>query len=148
MLFRSTPMVYKTLFEEMDFRVLDVCCKEHVQEVLNDHPLKPGILPQSIVYMIDLTQSEEELKKSRMEFQNWMAYLTKVYGKRNFEKTPVSILYNKLDLNPEANLEEFKAQFYIDHPLLKQQAISVKKNIGLEQSFKWIVQNIKVATKF
>ncbi|MFO8018989.1 MAG: ADP-ribosylation factor-like protein, partial [Promethearchaeia archaeon] len=37
-----SPQVYDLIFEETDFRVLDICCEEHVKEVFEEHPIEPG----------------------------------------------------------------------------------------------------------
>ena len=106
-----TPKVLQLIFENVDFRVLDVCCKEHVQAVFEDHPLEPGKLPQAVVYVVDTTATPEKQKEAQAEFYFWMDYLSKQYPVGRFSNIPVMVVFNKVDVKPMFEIEAAKKEF-------------------------------------
>ena len=88
-------------YEQLDFRVLDVCCNEHVKEMLDEHPIEAGKLPQAIVYVIDISIQGNEKKEAIREFHHWISFLKNKYSSKQFSKLPFLILFNKIDLSPK-----------------------------------------------
>lgn len=142
-----TPKVLKAVFENTDFRVLDTCCTEHVQEVLDDHPLDAKKLPQGVVYVVDAGSDGIKMQKSSDEFQYWMEYLNTKYPGNMFSKIPVLVIFNKIDLNPDFDLEEIRDLFNTEKYGLTPRyiAISALEGRGLAENFKWLVNNLSVA---
>jgi GTPase SAR1 family protein len=144
-----TPQVYQLVYDQVDFRVLDICCEEHLQEIFEDHPIEKGKLPQAIVYVIDASKNVDELDQSMEEFDYWMKFLSKKYSKSLFLTVPILILFNKVDLNPAFDLDSYSSRFSpnISGLRLKYAASSVKKGLGLNDNFSWVIQQVKVTQK-
>lgn len=145
-----TPKVYNLIYDNFDFRVLDVCCEAHIKNVFDEHPIEPGKLPQAIVYVIDVSLVGEEKEKSVQEFDMWMDYLAKQYPENVFERIPILIFFNKTDLNPYFDEWEFEKTYKIkDRKLnLKYAFVSAKTGQGLQDNFSWLVKRIKVTEKY
>jgi len=145
-----TPRIFRLIYDKVDFRVLDICCEEHLKEVFEDHPLEPGKLPQAFVYVIDATQNEEDLQNSVEDFNEWTKFLSKEYPKSIYNKLPFLILFNKSDLTPDFDFERYKKLFSPkDFELNTQYTMSsVKTGEGLNQNFSWVVNHIKVTERY
>lgn len=142
-----TPKVLKLYFENTDFRVLDTCCKAHIEEILGDHPLDIKKLPQAVVYVVDVSSNGEKILKNVEEFQYWMEYLDQKYPKGSFSEIPLLIIFNKTDLNPDFDEKEMQELF---NPIKvgitpKYLSTSALKGDGLSDNFKWMLQNITVS---
>ncbi|MBD3194795.1 MAG: hypothetical protein GF317_07060 [Candidatus Lokiarchaeota archaeon] len=145
-----TPRVYDLVFNQIDFRVLDVCCKTHVKNILDDHPLEPGILPEAIVYVLDTTLEEEKQQDSITEFKEWIQYLNEKFPKKLFQKIPFLVLFNKIDLNPGFDIDQY-SELYNDEDFnlnIKYSSSSVVDGQGLNDSFSWLVQNMKLTADY
>ena len=145
-----TPRVMDLVYDQLDFRVLDVCCEEHVKQVFEDHPIEPGKLPQAIVYVVDGLLDVDEQEAYVEEFHEWMQFLAQSYPPSKFKELPVLILFNKVDLSPDLDLEAFKELYSpnLDLENVKHAAVSAKTGQGLEDSFSWLVKGIKVTEKY
>jgi GTPase SAR1 family protein len=145
-----TPQVYQLVYDQVDFRVLDICCEEHLQEIFEDHPIEKGKLPQAIVYVIDASKSVEELNQSVEEFDYWINFLKKQYNKAVFHTIPFLVLFNKKDLNPNFYIEVFKEMYtFEDSNLnLKYAATSAKTGEGLNENFSWLLKQIKITETY
>lgn len=145
-----TPRIYDLLYKEIDFRVLDVCCEEHIKEVFEEHPLERGKLPQAIVYVVDASLNQDSTELSVNEFNEWMFYLSKKYPQGIFKEIPILLLFNKIDLNPDFNLEEYK-ELYEPKNLelnVRYSTSSAKTGNGLPENFSWVVKRIKVTESY
>ncbi len=145
-----TPKVLNLLYKNMDFRVLDVCCNDHVKEVLNDHPLEPGKLPQAIVYVVDATLDGMRLRESIREFKNWMKFLSRKYPSGKFSNIPILVLFNKIDRVQDFNLEKFE-NLYDPTPYgtsAHYDGISAKEGFGINDNFEWLLNSISVSVKY
>jgi len=145
-----TPQIFQLVYDQTDFRVLDVCCDEHIKEIFESHPIERGKLPQAIVYVVDASRSEEDLEKSAVRFGAWMLFLSKKYSITQFKNIPLLILFNKVDLNPQFSLERYKNLFTADMADLniKYSTSSVKTGEGVEKNFSWLVKGIKVTETY
>lgn len=144
-----TPKVYNLLYENMDFRVLDVCCDKHIRNVMKDHPIEPGKLPQAIVNVVDATLEGELLENSVISFKEWMNFLADQYPREKFEKIPILVLFNKVDLVPYFDEVQFEDLFKPDIKglNLKYDSVSGKTGQGINENFSWMVKRIKVTEK-
>lgn len=95
-----TSTIMHSFFERIDFRVIDTCCKEHVLEILDGHPLNARRLPQGIVYVIDVTRTGKDFRESVKNFRYWLDYLSNKYPAGKFAQIPMLIIFNKTDLKP------------------------------------------------
>lgn len=145
-----TPQVFRLVYDQTDFRVLDVCCDEHIKEIFESHPIEKGKLPQAIVYVVDASQTKEDLEKSAVRFGAWMMFLSKKYSMAQFKSIPLLVLFNKVDLNPQFGLEKYRDLFTPDMADLniKYSTSSVKTGEGLENNFSWLVKGIKVTETY
>ena len=139
--------IYKTVYEELDFRVMDTCCDNHVKELLKDHSLKKESLPKAVVYLVDISKKEEELKDSVVNFFKWLEILTDQYPKGEFSKIPILVLFNKVDLRANFDLEEYKQMFT---PLIYKfnihyTGVSGIESNGLKGSFQWLLKNLEIS---
>lgn len=141
-----TPQIFQMIYDQTDFRVLDICCEEHLKEVFEEHPIEKGKLPQGIVYVVDATHNKESLKDSVKRFHHWIQFLINKYSESIFKKIPLLILFNKVDLNPQFNLKEHREMFTpkIDDLNVKYSTSSVKTGRGLDDNFSWLVKKIKI----
>ena len=145
-----TPKVMKLVYKNFDFRVLDVCCTTHVKEVLDDHPLEPGKLPQAIVYVIDATLKGKERDGAIREFQDWMIYLSRKYPAHRFSNVPLLILFNKIDIVEDFDMGE-QMELFNTVPYgisAKYDGISAKESFGIEENFEWLAKQISVSVKY
>ena len=145
-----TPQIYNLVLNQMDFRVLDVCCKEHIKEVFEDHPIEPGKLPQAIVYVIDTTLNEKQHEASVSEFKNWFDFLSKHYPKSAFENLPILIIFNKIDLNISFEFNKYEKIYSPNQANLnlKYATVSAKTGMGLLDNFSWVLKRLKVTQKY
>ncbi|TFF99578.1 MAG: hypothetical protein EU541_04525 [Promethearchaeota archaeon] len=145
-----TPQIFQLIYNQTDFRVLDICCEKHLKEIFESHPIEKGKLPQAIVYVVDATKNEKEMKESVERFNYWMNFLSKEYSKDKYKTIPLLVLFNKIDLNPEFNLEKHKELFNpeLSDLNIRYASISVKNGNGLENNFSWLVKGIKVTEKY
>lgn len=145
-----TPQIYNLVYENYDFRVLDVCCNEHIKQVFEDHPLDLGKLPQAIVYVVDASLIGQDLTRSINDFNEWMDYLSKLYPKKAFEKIPILILFNKIDLNANFNETEFQQTYNLENQNLnlKYSKVSALTGKGLDENFSWLVKKISITEKY
>ncbi|MBD3213823.1 MAG: hypothetical protein GF311_14535 [Candidatus Lokiarchaeota archaeon] len=145
-----TPQVYQLVYDQVDFRVLDICCEEHLQEIFEDHPIEKGKLPQAIVYVIDASKSVEELNQSVEEFDYWMTFLSEKYSESLFRTVPILVLFNKVDLNPAFDLDSYSSRFSpkISGLNLKYAASSVKTGLGVNDNFSWLIKQIKITETY
>jgi len=145
-----TPQIFQLVYDQVDFRVLDICCDEHLQEIFEDHPIEQGILPQAIVYVVDAAQNENQLKKSVEKFNYWINFLKKQYNKAVFHTIPFLVLFNKKDLNPDFYIEIYKEMYTLEDSNLnlKYAATSTKTGEGLNENFSWLLKQIKVTETF
>jgi GTPase SAR1 family protein len=145
-----TPQVYQIVYESMDFRVLDVCCEEHVKQVLEDHPIEPGKLPQAIVYVVDASLKGEKQSESLKEFNQWFNYLSKQYPEKIFETIPILILFNKTDLNPTFSEVEFENIFRLKNGSFtsRYSRVSAITGEGIYESFSWLIKRVRITKKY
>lgn len=141
-----TPQVFNLVFEETDFRVLDICCEDHVKEVFDDHPLELGKLPQAIVYIVDATLKQEEYEDSINRFNEWMDYLQSKYPPFKFQEIPILVLFNKIDLNPTFDFDAYREKYKREGNELntKYDTSSAYNGQGLFENFRWVVNHVKV----
>ena len=144
-----TPQVYNLFFEETDFRVLDVCCDEHIKEVFEDHPIEPGKLPQAIVYVVDTTLKKERQERSIAKFKEWIRYLERQYPPDKFIDIPILVLFNKIDLNPYFDLKKYEKLYRVDNSQLniKYDEVSALNGEGILENFEWLFKRVKVTEK-
>ncbi|QEE15238.2 ADP-ribosylation factor-like protein [Promethearchaeum syntrophicum] len=145
-----TPRVLQMLYEQLDFRVLDVCCTEHVKEILEDHPIEPGKLPQAVVYVIDSSNQGNEEKAAIQEFHNWISFLKNKYPSKQFSNLPFLIFFNKIDLMPNFDLEKYKNQYNTIRYGIKAQyhTTSAITGEGIAPNFRWLVEKLKISSKY
>jgi GTPase SAR1 family protein len=143
-----TPKIYKLIFDNIDFRVLDVCCETHLKQVFEDHPIELGKLPQAIVYVVDTSLIGEKEKKSIKEFKDWIYYLSEKYPSGGFNRIPVLILFNKTDLNHNFDQVEYEKLYRLSNGnLSKYSKVSALTGEGLEESFSWLIKRIRITEK-
>jgi len=145
-----TPQIYNLIYENIDFRVLDVCCDSHIKRVFEEHPLEPGKLPQAIVYVVDSSLKSEKLGSSINDFKNWLLYLFRLYGKSVFETIPILVLFNKTDLNPTFSEKEHRKWYSFDKAVLKLKygEVSALTGKGLDENFSWLIKELKITQKY
>jgi GTPase SAR1 family protein len=145
-----TPQIYNLVYENYDFRVLDVCCNEHIKQVFEDHPLEPGKLPQAIVYVVDASLIGRDQISSINDFNEWIDYLSKLYPKNVFRDIPILVLFNKTDLNPNFNEIEFQKLYHLKHEKVKSKynEVSALTGEGLDENFSWLLKEIMITKKF
>lgn len=144
-----SPIIYNLFYKQIDFRVLDVCCDAHVKQVMKDHPIEPGKLPQAIVYVTDATLEGEKLDNAISKFKEWINFLSKQYPPDAFKKIPILILFNKVDLVPYFDEVKYE-EIYTPDILglnLKYASVSAKTGEGLNENFGWLVKRLKVTAK-
>jgi GTPase SAR1 family protein len=144
-----TPQVYNLVYNETDFRVLDICCEQHLKEVFEDHPIEPGKLPQAIVYVIDATLDEKDHGVSIAKFNEWMDFLQSKYKPSKFHEIPILVLFNKIDLNSDFNFKKLKDRYQRknDDLNIKYDTVSALSGKGLLDNFEWLVKRVKVTEK-
>ncbi len=145
-----TPQIYDLVYNQIDFRVLDVCCDHHIKEVFEEHPLDPGMLPQAVVYVVDVSLDEVKQKESIKRYREWIDYLYNQYPKGKFQKIPILILFNKIDIYPQFDFQEYK-RLYTPKGLklnIKYSESSVKTGQGLTENFSWVVKGIKITEQY
>jgi ADP-ribosylation factor-like protein 2 len=145
-----TPQIFTLVYDNMDFRVLDVCCEEHIKQVLEDHPIEPGKLPQAIVYVVDVSLKGEKQKDSVEDFNEWIDYLYRQFPRNKFGAIPILILFNKIDLNPIFNEADYEKLYKLklENLTYKYSTVSAITGKGLHNSFSWLVKRIKITEKF
>ena len=141
-----TPKVYKLIYKQMDFRVLDVCCDEHVKEVFEDHPIEEGKLPQAIVYVVDSTIEGKKREDDIQDFKTWILFLSYQYPEEKFPNIPVLVLFNKTDLVENFSQLEFEKMYKpdIDDLNIKYGAVSAKTGTGIDENFSWLLKKVKI----
>jgi GTPase SAR1 family protein len=145
-----TPQIYSLVYENIDFRVLDICCNDHIKQVLEDHPLEPGKLPQAIVYVVDASLLGRDQMSSINDFNEWIDYLSKLYPKNVFREIPILVLFNKTDLNPNFNEIEFQKLYHLKHEMEKSKynKVSALTGEGLDENFSWLLKEIMITKKY
>ena len=144
-----SPKVFNLIYEQMDFRVLDVCCDAHIQKVFEDHPIELGKLPQAIVYVVDVTLEGDDLERSVNNYNKWIQFLSEKYPEEKFKKIPILVLFNKIDLKPYFNEVKYEEMYQpkISGLNLRYASTSAKTGEGLNENFGWLVKRIKVTEK-
>jgi len=89
--------VFNFMMEKVNFRIFDAPGQEKLRDTWYDTKLNP----QAIVYVIDLTSSNEIQQIAKKEFDRIVEfYITNTPNK----KMPILILGNKIDLKPDKDL--------------------------------------------
>ncbi|SRR6056297_125631 len=101
--------------------------------------------PMGIIYVVDVTFNEEQIKEAREMFHDVM---THYFGENCFQcppdEIPVLILGNKIDLNEAfekkkitswLKLEEYDMDFHVD-------LVSALENTNVFSSFRWLVKKL------
>jgi signal recognition particle receptor subunit beta len=79
-----------------------------------------------------------------------MNFLNKEYSQDKFKRIPILILFNKIDLNPNFDLENHMQLFTpeISNLNLRYATTSVKNGEGLSKNFSWLIKGIKVSEAY
>jgi GTPase SAR1 family protein len=132
--------VVKSVISSMTCMVYDLGGQERIRKLWFDKPLNPT----AIVYVLDSTAEPSFTTQERQEFDRVMTYHFIQNKEKIKNQTPVLILANKIDLNP--NLKESDvvkmldpARYNINY---KIGLISALKNTGLDELFKWLVSAV------
>jgi small GTP-binding protein len=137
--------VTRSIIENFHFSLYDVGGQEFLRKSWFDTILHPN----AIIFIIDISANKEDHEIAKYEFDRAMKYY---FDKNSPEKlkptTPILILGNKIDLNPKFTdkvLEDilrpknYKINYRIG-------LISALKNIGIEDSLKWLVKEFIAST--
>ncbi len=103
--------------------------------------------PDAIVYVIDLTANEVQMKESVQEFGNIMELF---YSKRDLgKKVPLLLFGNKSDAKKTWNEQKIQDLFHLGAYATKFQITltSAKENAGIANSMQWLVAQF-TADKF
>jgi hypothetical protein len=106
--------------------------------------------PKGIVYVIDCSLDPKEFRENVREFDHWMKYFYTDRTKKNLPlATPVLILANKADMNPNFEIRSIE-KIYNPKKYKFNYKIYMTSTItgdGLFTAFKWLVNQIKYATQ-
>ncbi len=103
--------------------------------------------PDAIVYVIDLTTNEPQIKESVQEFSKIM---TLFYSKRDLgKKVPLLLLANKADMQKGWTVQKVQDLFHLGVFASKFQIVltSARENTGIANAMQWLVSQF-TADKF
>lgn len=142
-----SPQFLRMIYEKIDFRVFDMAGQTRLRKQWKTAVSKPN----AVVFVIDSSANIEHHKEASKEFQDMMTfYFHEDTPNKLHEDTPVLILANKIDLNPNFTQDQIDA-LYIPASLVKNYHIgfcSALTGEGIEESFKWLVKGFKLSSSF
>jgi ADP-ribosylation factor-like protein 8/Arf/Sar family protein len=135
------PNILKIAFEQINFRIFDVSGQKKFR--VQWHTTCPH--PSIIVYVTDASQNEDHLQESIVEFQR----IIDEYFSPNISipiqmTTPILVIANKIDLNPNLTIEQLEDWYHLDqYPLnLHYGLVSALTGEGIEENFMWGVSQL------
>jgi GTPase SAR1 family protein len=139
-----SPQILTLTLEEIDFQVYDICGHKDLEKYMES----PAFQPNGLVYVVDATNDLYATQKDVREFHRWMDYFFANFQKNIPKSTPVLILINKTDLNPEFDIHMIENQYEPQKFHVKYAAYPVSSltGDGLEESFRWLLKNMHYTT--
>ena len=123
--------VFNFIMEKVNFRIFDAPGQEKLRDTWYDTKLNP----QAIVFVVDLSSTNEIQQISKKEFDRIVEfYITNSSNK----KMPILILGNKMDLNPNKDLMLNDIFWNVGDLNYHFGYCSAKTTEGIKENFGWI----------
>jgi len=135
--------IIKSVIDNFKFQIYDLGGQEKIRKTWYDKTINPD----AVIYVIDVSASEEQLQLAKEEFDRMCEnFFSKDSDKKLPDGTPLLILGNKSDLNESFTAKKIEKYLEPSGDLnYKIGLCSALKNEGLEENFKWLVKSFLFA---